>query len=386
MSILQSVSLFLIILCAFIAPSISNMTKMPVVVVEILLGITIGPFGLNIVASSEWIKFLSDLGFFILMFLIGLEIDITHFSKKFFILNILSFLINVSIASAVVWFFGLNPLWVLILTAVSAGINITLLKELNILNKKMGMAILYSSILQEIFTIGTISGIEILKRGGYSLSETALISGTTCVIFLSFHILKRLYSKYPRIFSIFFSPGDVFKSTLRLALFTMFLFISIAFYFRLDPAIGAFIAGTVFALIFHNTHTLKEHLDTLGYGFFIPIFFVYTGINVLLSASNLPFIIGMTLLLFATHIGNVLLFKSYNISMKNSLLMSLSVSKGLSIVVLIVSIAKSLSIISEATFSEAILMSLAGEILYSSLFKVGIKRITSKKCLHRHAD
>src|SRR5690606_33257672 len=77
-------SLVIVILAALLTPILLHrlkLTVIPVVVAEILVGLIIGKSGFNIVHEGDWLRILSSLGFIFLMFLSGLEIDFTAFTK-----------------------------------------------------------------------------------------------------------------------------------------------------------------------------------------------------------------------------------------------------------------------------------------------------------------
>ena len=77
----EAVSLVIISLGAFILPLVGQRIKIPGIVLEIAYGITVGPV-LGWVDSSEFISGLAILGFLLLMFLSGFEIELDTFREK----------------------------------------------------------------------------------------------------------------------------------------------------------------------------------------------------------------------------------------------------------------------------------------------------------------
>lgn len=78
-------SLVIVLVGAFLTPILLHrfkLTFIPVVVAEIIVGLIIGKTGFNLVQEDVWLATLSTLGFIFLMFLSGLEIDFTIFSKE----------------------------------------------------------------------------------------------------------------------------------------------------------------------------------------------------------------------------------------------------------------------------------------------------------------
>lgn len=75
MEINQAWSLFIVSLAAVLLPGISRRIRLPAVVMEILCGIVLGKSLLNLTFSGNWLPFLGQLGFLLLMFQAGMEID-----------------------------------------------------------------------------------------------------------------------------------------------------------------------------------------------------------------------------------------------------------------------------------------------------------------------
>ncbi|CAD7782235.1 MAG: Sodium/hydrogen exchanger family protein [Candidatus Methanoperedenaceae archaeon GB37] len=78
----QAFSLMIITIGAALLPNISYRLKLPPVVAEILFGVLIGKTFLNVTFSGEWLPFLANLGFLMLMFLAGVEINFSMLEKQ----------------------------------------------------------------------------------------------------------------------------------------------------------------------------------------------------------------------------------------------------------------------------------------------------------------
>ncbi len=379
MSVSQSISLFIVVMAAFIAPFVSRYTKMPVVAIEILVGIILGPTVLNIVSHSEFMRFLAEFGFLLLMFYVGLEIDVMELNKKLIILNTMAFLINLLLSFILIKVFNLNFAFVAVFVSVSVGIVVGVLKELGILNSNLGKIILYSGIIQEFIVLMLATSYEIYKGEGYSVYKYVEIVLSISMAILFFRVVRVLHWWYPKHFSYFSSSSDPLSLRIRFALTIMLLSVSFAFYFHIDPVVGAFIAGFIISLSFSNVEMIKKDIETIGMGFFIPLFFVYTGINTQIEIKDLPFAVFIVFLMFFSHLGSVLIFYFNGFSIFKSTLFSLNLTKGVSIAVLLMTIAKTEGLINQRIFSLAILVSILAEIFYTVLFKVGYKNIIVKE-------
>jgi Kef-type K+ transport system membrane component KefB len=161
--------LFLIFAIAWLIPMIMTflgLTRTPTVIIEIIAGILIGPFVLDLMPSTDYIDFLALTGFVFLMFLSGLEIDIEaivctlpkkNFSAGKFITNpllsgIIIYLLTLALAflSAVLlsvtaedirdyWYFAL------IMSTSSVGIILPVLKDRGEVNMKRGQLIMLAA-------------------------------------------------------------------------------------------------------------------------------------------------------------------------------------------------------------------------------------------------
>ena len=78
----QATSLILIAVAAFLLPLIAGRLRLSAVTLEIVFGIFVGPYALNLVEQSELLDFLAEFGFFLLMFLSGFEIDFGGIEKQ----------------------------------------------------------------------------------------------------------------------------------------------------------------------------------------------------------------------------------------------------------------------------------------------------------------
>ena len=110
----QAYSLLLVSGAALILPGVSRILRIPAPVAEILFGVLLGKSLLHLQFSGEWLPFLAELGFLMLMFQSGMEIDfsvLTRQSAKEVLLQFVVFCGTVAGAFAITLFLGLHPLW-----------------------------------------------------------------------------------------------------------------------------------------------------------------------------------------------------------------------------------------------------------------------------------
>ena len=274
-------SIIIISLGAFALPLLANRIKIPSIVLEIAYGLFIGPV-LGLVTSSEFISGLAILGFFLLMFLSGFEIELEIFEDKgikqlaipFFI-----FLGTLGLSLFIVDFLQYDLFLALVLGTTSVGIVVPILRSDEKIKSQYGQMILLSAIIADFLTliIATIYA-SIARTGNFTTSSMNAVL-YFIVIFLVLRLLRRAAWWYPEIFQRLFNADDPEEIGIRASLALMLSLVGLSVLFDIEPILGAFLAGTVFALVFPNRGSLETSLKGFSYGFLIPIFFINIGLN-----------------------------------------------------------------------------------------------------------
>ena len=274
-------SIIIISLGAFALPLLANRIKIPSIVLEIAYGLFIGPV-LGLVTSSEFISGLAILGFFLLMFLSGFEIELEIFEDKgikqlaipFFI-----FLGTLGLSLFIVDFLQYDLFLALVLGTTSVGIVVPILRSDEKIKTQYGQMILLSAIIADFLTliIATIYA-SIARTGNFTTSSMNAVL-YFIVIFLVLRLLRRAAWWYPEIFQRLFNADDPEEIGIRASLALMLSLVGLSVLFDIEPILGAFLAGTVFALVFPNRGSLETSLKGFSYGFLIPIFFINIGLN-----------------------------------------------------------------------------------------------------------
>ncbi len=295
--------LLLILLLAFVVPlalSRFKQLRLPIVVGEILAGILIGRSGLGWVeAQDPVLELLSEFGFVFLMFLSGMEIEFSSLgifrsdsaSTKQrgpgpVALGALSFVLTL-VFSAVVGFvlvrleLARDPwMMALILSTTSLGVVVPVLKERGISSGRYGQALLVAALVADFATMFLITVLVALLSHGLTLD--ILLVG---LLFVAFFFMYR--------FGMFFfnqltpvrrAIQELSHATAQIkvrAAFTMMLiFVVLSEMLGTEVILGAFLAGAVVSLLrTPEDEELGEQLETIGFGFFIPIFFIMVGVD-----------------------------------------------------------------------------------------------------------
>ncbi len=269
----------------------------PVVILEILAGVLIGKSVLDIVTPSPVLDFLSEFGFVILMFISGLEMDLGSFSfsdrgkgetvfwKSPPFLALASFGLTLGTAFAIAW--GLargglvqQPLIIgLILSTTSLGIVVPVLKERGIAPTRYGQAILLSALLADFLTLVLLSLSLGILTHGIAVQLTIfliLLAVFAATLFTGARIRK---IKGLGEFVKGLATATVQIRT-RFSIALMVAWVALAQSLGTEVILGAFLAGVIMSIMAgQDKAVLQEKLDTIGFGFFIPLFFISVGAN-----------------------------------------------------------------------------------------------------------
>jgi Kef-type K+ transport system membrane component KefB len=255
--------------------------RVPQVVVLILGGIVVGPQVLGW-AEPETIELFSNLGLGFLFLLAGYELELELFRERAGRLAITSWLVTVLVAIGVTGALaavGFVQAFVPIaigLTTTALGTLLPILRDNQMLEGRFGGFIMAAGAVGEFFPIVAIAVFLSTSGAFLGLISLVVIAG----IALLFTFVPRLvrHEKIARIVS----EGEHATSqiTLRWTMFLLFALLVIAADFGLDVVLGAFLAGVVLRRWAPgDVHALEAKLDAVGYGFFIPVFFVTSGMN-----------------------------------------------------------------------------------------------------------
>ncbi|WP_329475887.1 cation:proton antiporter [Kribbella sp. NBC_01484] len=277
-------SLFVVALVAALTPVLVGLLsrlRIPQVVVLIVGGVVVGPQVLNL-ADPGSIVLLSNVGLGFLFLLAGYELDLAVFRQRAGKLAIVGWLVTVALAVAVVGALaalGVVDAFVPValgLTTTALGTLLPILRDNNMLRGSFSSYVLAAGAVGEFLPVVAIA--IFLGSHGRFIGLISLVAVGVLGLLLS--LAPRL-SRGGRIAQILSEGQDATsQTTLRWTVAMLLLLLVIAADFGLDVVLGAFVAGVVL----HrwapgNVEGLDRKLDAVGYGFFIPIFFVSSGMS-----------------------------------------------------------------------------------------------------------
>jgi Kef-type K+ transport system membrane component KefB len=288
-------NLLIVVAVAFAAPLALGFfpsVKLPSVVLEILAGIVIGPSVLGIVHVDESIQVISVIGLAFLLFLAGLEIDFDRLRGPVLRLTLIAFVVSFAIALVVAGILkgtGLieTPLLIaIILCATSLGVLIPVLKDAGEISSTFGQLIVAAGTIAD---FGAVILLSIFFSGEGGVGSTLLlIGGLVAVAGAVFVAIMGAEHSMEIRNDLIRLQDTTAQIRVRGAVVLLVGFAAIANSLGLESILGAFMAGAVLSLLDRDeqmTHPeFRLKLEAVGFGIFIPVFFVTSGVNYDLDA------------------------------------------------------------------------------------------------------
>ena len=321
-----------------IALSLFKLKKIPSVIVEIVLGYFVGQYLLKDISPESFriLEFFALTGFIFLMFLGGLEIDVEQILaslprrkltlKRFFrnplLVGVVFFMLSIVLAYGGTlllgrliviphdWYFSL------ILVTTSVGIVVPVLKERGEIKNQFGQMVIIAAAVADIFSIVLFTYTAIIYKNGFEI-ELLYILGLFG-LFIVFYVLGKRVKNISVLKKLGFQLSQaVSQIRIRGSMLLIMIFVVLAQFIG-DEAVllGAFLIGLVLSSMLHRERSVMLlKLDGMGYGFFIPFFFVMVGVEFDPTAlkefdqSLLWFLISLLVVLFAVKIIPSLLWR-----------------------------------------------------------------------------
>jgi Kef-type K+ transport system membrane component KefB len=286
------VGVLIVAAVAFVVPLTLGLLpalKIPSVVVEIVAGIVVGPAVLGIVEVDAPLRFMALLGLAFLLFLAGTEIDLGGLLRGGALRSALagfalSLVIAFGIASllAVVGLIGAPLLVAIMLSATSLGIVVPVLADAGQSQSALGQLVIAGS---SVADFGAVILLSLFFSGdSSSVGSTLLLIGAFVVLVAAIGITVAEFEHLERLNTVLRRLQDTSAQIrVRGALLFLIGFAVLAQFLGLEIILGAFIAGTVLRLVDKDglmTHPIfRQKLEAVGFGVFIPFFFVVSGIQ-----------------------------------------------------------------------------------------------------------
>ena len=290
---------------ALIVLTLSPRLTIPVVVLELVLGIMIGPQGFDIARLDPTTTLLGDLGLGMLFFFAGYEIDFERIKGRSLELAIAGWAISLALAYGIGGLLATAGIILSFLYTGSAmattaiGTLIPILSDAGEMETRFGTYLLGAGAIGE---FGPIMLVTLILSTGHPLHEAAIL-----VVFVGLAVLtgilavRSAWRGWPLVERTFETSSQL---AVRLAVVLVFSLVALAAQLGLDLLLGGFVAGMItrIALRGREVAVFDSKLNAVGYGLLIPFFFVSSGmsfdLNALTSSTSALLKVPMFVVLF----------------------------------------------------------------------------------------
>jgi Kef-type K+ transport system membrane component KefB len=274
-------------LAAFVAGLVSARLPLPVVVLEIVLGILVGPEVLGLAESDDFLAFFSNLGLGMLFFFAGYEIDFERIRGSPLRLAALGWGLSLVLAYGLGGMLELSGLVLSLLFTGSAmattaiGTLIPILSDAGELRTRFGTYLLAAGAAGEFGPILLVT--LVFSTKGAAQNAVILLVFVVVAVGSALIAVRGVGRGWELLERTLETSGQL---AIRIAVVTVFALGALASSLGLDLLLGGFVAGVIarIALKGREVQVFESKLTAVGYGFFIPFFFVVSGIEFDLAA------------------------------------------------------------------------------------------------------
>ncbi|MCD6310012.1 MAG: monovalent cation:proton antiporter family protein [Candidatus Eremiobacteraeota bacterium] len=393
--------LLIITLLAFLTPILLRITRainIPLIVGEIVCGIIVGQSGFDLIQPEPWLDFLYIFGFTYLMFISGLEIDfgaiasypgtrkkgIRDYLTSPVALALWHFILTLFFSTLTAWLLyraGMDfNIWImaLILSTTSLGIVMPILKAQNLLSDRFGQLILISAVFADFATMILLTIVVAVMTRGLTFDLLILL-----ILFVAFFGIYRIGAIFRRFRSVRRLVDDLAHATsqirVRGAFATILVFLALSQAIGSELILGAFLAGMIISLLSGGKGAdLRGKLDAIGFGFFIPIFFIMVGVqfNIKALLSSMTTLLYLPILIVAAYIVKLLpsfVFRRF-LDWKKSVVSGILLSSRLALIIAAGAIGLQVGAISEATYSAIVIIAIFTSLVSPTIFQRMMKQ------------
>jgi Kef-type K+ transport system membrane component KefB len=268
-------------LAALTAALVPARVAPPVVVLEVVLGIVIGPDVLELAEDDEFIEFFSNLGLGMLFFFAGYEIDFDRVKGRPLLLGGIGWLVSLALAYSLGGILAAAGVVLSLLFTGSAlattaiGTLIPILRDAGQLRGRFGSYMLAAGAVGE---FGPILLLTLVLSSKQPLHEAAiLVVFVVLAVALAVASVRLAWRGWPLLERTIETSGQL---AVRVAVLLTFGLVALAAELGLEVLIGGFVAGMITraALRGREVTSFESKLTAIGFGFLIPFFFVSSGL------------------------------------------------------------------------------------------------------------
>jgi Kef-type K+ transport system membrane component KefB len=371
------VNLLGVAIIAFCVPFVLGFfprVRIPSVTLELVAGIIVGPAVLGWIEPGPVVSIMASIGVAFLLFLAGLELDLPVMKGAPLVRGSLSFVVSFVLAFALMTPLGasgliLSPLLVAVaLSATSLGILVPVLRDTGHLETRVGHFTICGSSAAEVGTIGLLGVFFAGKEKSAAVSALLLVAVAILAVLLLAALRYTLqWTPGRRIFDKLEESSA--QARVRFSVMILLAAATLAMQFGFEGILGTFVAGIVVGIVLRGDrfeHTLRAKLKVIGFGLFVPAFFVTSGLRFELSRITGMAEIGRAALFFvallAIHTIPAVLYRPF-LTWRECLASGLLQSTNLSFIVVAVTVGRELDRLREINGAALILAGLASALV-----------------------
>ncbi|MGK0255781.1 MAG: Kef-type K+ transport system membrane component KefB [Arcobacteraceae bacterium] len=331
-------------LIIFSSPLLSKMTRIPTIPLEIILGSV--AVSLSLIQENYIFTLVAELGFLYLMFLAGLEVDLKKLLKispallkKGLIYSLFLYVF----AAIFTWGFNLSNIFIVTFPLISIGLLAVLKKEYG---DTPWLSLAFTvGLIGEIISIIVLAAVSAgLEFGmGQQFYESLFLLGMVFLVMIAlYYFFHNLIWWNPELKTYLMPTNDNQEQDIRFSMSIFFLMIAVMLYLHLEVVLGAFIAGVFITTFFEHNKELPHKLEHFGFGWLVPIFFVWIGTSFELKSLFLPNLITTSLIItfgmiMMRFFSSLIFIK--DIGFRGSTLLALSHSMPLTLIIAVATLA-----------------------------------------------
>ncbi len=375
------IQLALVLLAGNIGGLISKKFKQPIVLGQIIAGVLLGTYFLE---KTEVIYYFSQIGVIILMFIAGLETDVTDLNRSKGSSSLIALggvVVPFAMVCGAFYFFSgnltLSIFMGVVSMATSVSISVQTLRELKKLKSRQGMGILGAAIIDDIVGIILLSvAISVLvPESATGIASVIVKLAIFFAIVFVVGIAVRDYSKGE--ISIARVMG-IFNIDRMLISYALIFVLAMAFFSEkmgVAAVTGAYFAGIILSMV-KGRHTITHNINKIGTVVFTPIFFVSIGMGINLtkiSFGGLPEVSFIFFAVIGKIIGCGLGAKIAGFTWKQSLQVGVGMIPRAEVAIIVASLGVGLGVIGNEQLTAVVLMVLVTTIITPSLLKAAFR-------------
>lgn len=377
-------ALFVLVAVSVLGPLLAVRIRLPAAVILIIAGVALGPGGTGLLSDTPTVGFLSELGFLVLMFIAGMEIDFESIrlaGARALLVPGAAMLLVFGTAAVAGRLLRLPGIEILVISATSVGMPLAVLQEAGVLRSPLGKHVMLTASVGEFLCIVGIVAFEVfVGEGGFGVPLVLQLL-KLIVLFIAAALTIRWARAvvwwHPEPFRRIILHHDVAELGVRTSLLIMLAFVVLVSLAGVEPILGAFIGGALVSFVLREKRFLEDKIAALGNGLFIPIFFVVVGMRFdpsLLDRAALVHAAILVGLAGAVKLGPALLLAPGGLGLRDRVAAGFLLAAPLTLVVAIAEVGVRLKVLEPADHASFVLVALVLSIIFPILFRITRRR------------